>query len=147
MLNLVFAALLIVLAPMGNACLPRRRRSWCPGDTRRPAGARRRAPKQSLRMLDPKREAVIRQALNDVYLKPTRPPFARLVHEVRIRCHQESLHPPSWRTIRQRLVEIDLRTKAGRRGDAAVKATRPPQAATRPIGRLRSCRSTTPKPT
>ena len=79
---------------------------------------------KGLRLLDGKREAVIRQAVNDVYLKPTKPPFARLVHEVRVRCHQEGLEPPNWRTIRKRLFEIDLRTRAKRRDDAAVlKAT------------------------
>lgn len=79
---------------------------------------------KGLRLLDAKREAVIRQALNEFYLKPTKPPFARLVHEVRVRCHQESLEPPNWRTIRRRMIEIDPRTRAKRRGDAAVlKAT------------------------
>lgn len=79
---------------------------------------------KGLRLLDAKREAVIRQALKDVYLQPTRPPFARLVHEVEIRCLQQGLQPPNWRTIKQRLTEIDLRTRARRRGDAAVlKAT------------------------
>lgn len=79
---------------------------------------------KGLRLLDAKREAVIRQALNEFYLKPTKPPFARLVHEVRVRCHQEGLEPPNWRTIRRRMIEIDPRTRAKRRGDAAVlKAT------------------------
>ena len=75
---------------------------------------------QGLRLLDAKREAVIRQALKDVYLKPTRPPFARLVHEVETRCRQQGLQPPNWRTIKQRVLEVDLRTRARRRGDAAV---------------------------
>ena len=79
---------------------------------------------QGSRLLDAKREAVIRRALKDFYLKPTRPSFARLVHEVQVRCLQENLQPPNWRTIKQRLLEIDLRTRAKRRGDAAVlKAT------------------------
>jgi putative transposase len=79
---------------------------------------------QGLRLLDVKREALIRQALNEFYLKPTKPSFARLVHEVRTRCLEQGLQPPNWRTIKQRLLEIDLRTRARRRGDAAVlKAT------------------------
>jgi len=79
---------------------------------------------QGLRLLDAKREAVIRQALKDVYFKTTRPPFARLVHEVQTRCLEQGLSPPNWRTVKQRLHEIDLRTRAKRRGDAAVlKAT------------------------
>ena len=78
---------------------------------------------QGLRLLDAEREAVIRQALKDVYLKPTRPPFARLVHEVETRCLERNLSPPNWRTIKQRVLEIDLRTRAKRRGDAAVLKT------------------------
>lgn len=79
---------------------------------------------QGLRLLDAKREAVIRQALKDVYLKPTRPPFARLVHEVQTRCLEQDLPPPNWRTVKQRVLEVDLQTRAKRRGDAAVlKAT------------------------
>ena len=79
---------------------------------------------QGLRLLDAKREAVIRRALKEVYLQPTRPPFARLVHEVQVRCLQEGLQPPNWRTIKRRLLEIDLRTRAKRRSDTAVlKAT------------------------
>ena len=79
---------------------------------------------KGLRLLDAKREAMIRQALNEFYLKPTKPSFARLAHEVRTRCHQQGLQPPNWRTIKRRLTEIDVRTRARRRGDAAVlKAT------------------------
>ena len=78
---------------------------------------------QGLRLLDAEREAMIRQALKDVYLKPTRPPFARLVHEVQTRCLERNLSPPNWRTIKQRVLEIDVRTRAKRRGDAAVLKT------------------------
>lgn len=78
---------------------------------------------QGLRLLDPKREVVIRQALNEVYLKPTKPPFARLVHEIRTRCLQEGLPPPNWRTIKQRLLDVDVRTRARRRGEATVLKT------------------------
>ncbi len=92
---------------------------------------------QGLRLLDAKREAVIRQALKDFYLKPTRPPFARLVHEVQTRCLKQDLSPPNWRTIKQRLIGIDLRTRARRRGEAAVlkaiEATPGSYTATRPL--------------
>ena len=92
---------------------------------------------QGLRLLDAEREAVIRQALKDIYLKPTRPPFARLVHEVETRCREQDLLPPNWRTIKQRVLEIDLRTRAKRRGDAAVlkttEATPGSYRATRPL--------------
>ena len=85
---------------------------------------RTRGRPKGLRLLDAKREALIRRALNEFYLEPTKPPFARLVHDIRIRCLDHALPPPHWRTIKQRLLEIDLRTRARRRGDAAVlKAT------------------------
>ena len=48
-----------------------------------------------------------------------------------------SLHPPNWRTIKQRVLEIDLRTRAKRRGDATVlkatEATPGSYKATRPL--------------
>lgn len=92
---------------------------------------------QGLRLLDAERETVIRQALKDVYLKPTRPPFARLVHEVETRCLERNLSPPNWRTIKQRVLEVDLQTRAKRRGDAAVlkttEATPGSYKATRPL--------------
>lgn len=92
---------------------------------------------QGLRRLDAKREAVIRQALKDVHLKPTRPPFARLMHEVQTRCLEQDLPPPNWRTVKQRVLEVDLRTRAKRRGDAAVlkatTATPGSYTATRPL--------------
>jgi putative transposase len=85
---------------------------------------RTRGRPRGLRVLDDKREVLIRRALDEFYLQPTKPPFARLVHDIRLRCLQDNLPPPNWRTVKQRLLEIDLRTRAKRRGDAAVlKAT------------------------
>ena len=80
---------------------------------------------------------MIRQALKNFYLKPPRPPFARLVHEAQTRCLEQGLPHPNWRTIKQRLLEIDLRTRANRRGDAALlkaaEATPGRYKATRPL--------------
>jgi putative transposase len=72
------------------------------------------------RALDSKREALIRETIESFYLKPTRPPVARLVHEVRMRCLSLGLAPPNWRTVKARVVDLDLRTKARKRGDVAV---------------------------
>ena len=91
---------------------------------------------------------MIRQALKDVYLKPTKPPFARLVHEVQTRCLEQDLSPPNWRTVKQRVLEVDLQTTAKRRGELAVlKATEATPGSYTAAKRLRSCRSTTPKST
>jgi len=98
---------------------------------------RSRGRPQGLRMLDGKREALIRQALNGFFLQRTKPSFARLVHDVRTRCLQDGLPPPNWRTIKQRVLDIDLRTRARRRGEVDVmkqtEATPGSYAASRPL--------------
>jgi putative transposase len=76
--------------------------------------------------LDAEREGIIKQAIETFYLKPTKPPIARLVREIRTRCLAIGLSPPNWRTIKRRLVEIDVRARARDRGDTKlVKATIP----------------------
>jgi len=79
---------------------------------------------KGLRLLDAKRETVIRKMLHGFYLTGTKPSFARLVRDVGLRCAEEGLPPPNWRTVKRRLAEIDVRERARRRGDLAVlKAT------------------------
>lgn len=72
------------------------------------------------RTLEAKREILIRQTIDTFYLNPTRPLFARLVHEVRSRCLEAGLPPPNWRTIKTRVADVDIRAQARRRGDAKV---------------------------
>jgi putative transposase len=72
------------------------------------------------RTLDAQREGVIREAIETFYLKPTKPPIARLVREIRTRCLALGLPPPNWRTIKARLVDIDVRAKARKRGETAL---------------------------
>jgi len=69
------------------------------------------------RTLDAAREALIRRTIDAFFLRPTRPSFARLVHEIRSRCLEAGLPPPNWRTIKQRLAELDFRVRARRRGE------------------------------
>ncbi|RWN61454.1 MAG: helix-turn-helix domain-containing protein [Mesorhizobium sp.] len=58
------------------------------------------------------------------YLKPTRPPFSRLVREVQANCMSAGLKSPNWRTIKARVEDIDLETRAKWRGEKKiVKAT------------------------
>jgi len=75
--------------------------------------------------------------LNGFFLQRTKPSFARLVHDVRTRCLQDGLPPPNWRTIKQRVLDIDLRTRARRRGEVDVmkqtEATPGSYAASRPL--------------
>ena len=72
------------------------------------------------RALDTKREGLIQEAIKTFYLKPTKPPVARLVHEIGARCLALDLPPPNWRTVKARLVDLDLRTTARKRGEAVL---------------------------
>jgi len=71
-------------------------------------------------VLDPKREALIRETIESFYLKPTKPTIARLVQEIRTRCLALGLAPPNWRTVKARVVDLDLRAKARKRGEVAL---------------------------
>jgi putative transposase len=75
---------------------------------------------------DPARDLLIRRTIEQFYLTPERPKFARLVEEIRLRCIEGGLVAPSWRTVKARLQEIDTRTRAQRRGDKRmITATKP----------------------
>ena len=78
------------------------------------------------RLLKPEQEAVIKEAIERLYLKPTRPPLSKVVEEIRGRCRQIGLSPPNWRTIKTRVVQISARVRAVRRGDVSlIEATTP----------------------
>jgi len=91
---------------------------------------------------DPKRDRLIRRTIERLYLTPERASFARLVEEIRLLCVHEGLASPSWRAVRARLAELDLRKHALRRDDklkiAATKATAGEYRATRPFSMSRS---------
>jgi putative transposase len=65
----------------------------------------------------PTRDAVINEFLEREYLKPTRPPLRRVVAHIAIACRQQGLPAPTWRTVKARLLLIDERTRASRRGE------------------------------
>lgn len=67
--------------------------------TTRPVGR----PKGA-RVLDPKREALIHDAILTFYLPEPHPKFSELVEEIGRRCRQEHLPAPNWRTIKSRVV-------------------------------------------
>lgn len=58
------------------------------------------------RVLDPKREFLIHDAIRSFYLRPLRPKFSELVQEIGRRCREERLPPPNWRTIKSRLHDV-----------------------------------------
>jgi hypothetical protein len=78
--------------------------------TNRPVGR----PKGA-RVLDARREFIIRDTIEGFFLQPTRPKFNQLVREIGERCQKEQLPTPNWRTIKARVNDIDLATRARRR--------------------------------
>jgi DtxR family transcriptional regulator, manganese transport regulator len=78
--------------------------------TTRPVGR----PKGA-RVLDGRREAIIRETIETFYLQPSRPKFSELVREIGGRCEKEKLPAPNWRTVKARLNDIDYVIRARRR--------------------------------
>jgi putative transposase len=64
------------------------------------------------RVLDPRREQLIREAIETFYLQPTRPKFSHLAQEIGRRCQDERLPAPNWRTIRARVRDLEVRARA-----------------------------------
>ena len=56
--------------------------------------------------LDGQVEAIIRSALEDVWLRKTAPPLQHAVIEIRARCEEVGLKPPAYGTIRKRAGEL-----------------------------------------
>ena len=73
---------------------------------------------------EPVRDALIKQFLEREYLKPTRPPLRRVVGHIAVACRQQGLPAPTWRTIRARLLLIDERIRATRRGETGLVRAR-----------------------
>ena len=80
-------------------------------------------PKGSLHE-EPVRDALIQQYLERDYLKPTRPPLRRVVANIAAACRQQDLPAPAWRTVKARLLRIDERVRAARRGETALVRAR-----------------------
>jgi putative transposase len=76
-------------------------------------------PKGSLRK-EPARDALIQQFLEREYLRPTRPPLRRVVAHIAAACRQQGLPAPTWRTVKARLLRIDERIRATRRGETGL---------------------------
>lgn len=67
------------------------------------------------RVLDPRRELLISEAIRTFYLRPLRPKFSELVQEIGRRCREERLPAPNWRTIKARLADALTQTQSPRR--------------------------------
>lgn len=70
---------------------------------------------KKVRSLSPEREALITQAISQIYLKPEKPKFSRLVQEIRLRCLEAGFALVNWRTIKARLEDIYICSVALRR--------------------------------
>jgi putative transposase len=80
-------------------------------------------PKGSLHT-EPARDALIQQFLEREYLKPTRPPLRRVIEHIAAACRQQGLPAPTWRTVKARLLRIDERVRATRRGETRLVRAR-----------------------
>lgn len=72
------------------------------------------------RFLSPAKETLIREIVEREYLKPTRPPFRRVLEDIGLAFRRHGWPAPTWRTVKARLLLIDQRVRAVRRGDAAA---------------------------
>jgi putative transposase len=81
---------------------------------------------EGTRVLDSDEETLIREILEREYLKPTRPPFQRVLEQIGGACRTRGWTAPTWRTVKARLLLIDQRVQAVRRKDAeALRAVTP----------------------
>jgi putative transposase len=80
-------------------------------------------PKGSLHK-EPVRDALIQEFLEREYLKPTRPPLRRVLAQIAAACRQQGLPAPTWRTVKARLLRIDGRVRAARRGETGLVRAR-----------------------
>ncbi|WP_457662313.1 Mu transposase C-terminal domain-containing protein [Sinorhizobium medicae] len=78
---------------------------------------RKRGRPEGHRVLDDKREEIIRTTIKRHYLTRNRPTVSQLVRDVQTNCMSAGLKPPHRRTIKARLEDIDLQRRAKRRGE------------------------------
>jgi DtxR family manganese transport transcriptional regulator len=64
------------------------------------------------RVLDPRRERLIAEAIENYHATQPTPRFSELVQAVSQRCRDERLPPPNWRTVRSRLSDSLARKSA-----------------------------------
>lgn len=69
--------------------------------------------------IEERRDALIRDAVAELYLTPQRLSAAKIVIEVRRRARQQHVRPPSASTVRRRIAALSLEERR-RRGDVAI---------------------------
>ena len=76
--------------------------------------------------LHPDEDMLIREMLQKRYLRPTRPPFQRVLEEIAGAYRSRGWPAPTWRPVKARLRLIDQRMQAIRRKDSeAIRAMTP----------------------
>ncbi|AAK64853.2 helix-turn-helix domain-containing protein [Sinorhizobium meliloti] len=81
---------------------------------------RKRGRPEGHRVLDDKREEIIRTTINRHYLTRNRPTVSQLVRDVQTNCISAGLKRPHRRTIKARLEEIEPQRRAKRRGETEI---------------------------
>lgn len=74
--------------------------------------------------IGPAAEAVIEEVIDDVYLTPQRTTAQQTISEVKRRCHERDIEPPSANTVRQRIAKIPERTRLRKRGHKELASSR-----------------------
>mmetsp|Transcript_7020 Transcript_7020/g.9148 ORF Transcript_7020/g.9148 Transcript_7020/m.9148 type:complete len:131 (-) Transcript_7020:100-492(-) len=69
----------------------------------------RRGPKPGSKRLSQDVEVIIDHALNSFFLVRERPSFLRIVREIQAECEEKGFHPPTRKTVKSRLDELDQR--------------------------------------
>jgi putative transposase len=82
----------------------------------------RRGRPRGARSLDERREVIIADTITNFYLKPERPRLSDLIERIGLRCHQEGLAAPAWRTVHARVRGIDAQLHACKREDRVALA-------------------------
>lgn len=82
----------------------------------------RRGRPPGARSLDERREVIIADVIANFYLKPERPRLSDLIERVGLRCHEEGLAAPAWRTVHARVRSIDAELRARKREDRPALA-------------------------
>jgi putative transposase len=76
----------------------------------------------SLRLLAPRLEMIIEEAIQSFYLTPQQPGVIALMRDIRRRCDEQKLKAPNFRSVQRRLAALDPKVVTqARRGARAAR--------------------------
>ncbi|MBM3578998.1 MAG: DDE-type integrase/transposase/recombinase [Alphaproteobacteria bacterium] len=76
--------------------------------------------------LAPEIERVIAEQIEHFWLKREKPKFSRLMERIRGTCLAEGLHPPHYRTVRRRVMDLTPVSAAHKRGERDIETAATP---------------------